>query len=101
MNIYDQVHKAYTDALKNNFRDAWGIVSSPRVFHELRAECMEHMVVHNADVGVFEKIFGLVVIPCDLVDEETAYVVDEQLGRFILELMAKRKAGNCGAKMKQ
>lgn len=84
MSAYDQIHKAYIDSLKNNFWDAWGIVSSPRVIHELRAECMEHMVVHNADGGALEKIFGLVVIPYALLDDETCYVVDEQLGRTIL-----------------
>lgn len=85
MSAYDQIHKAYINSLKNNFWDAWGIVASPRVIHELRAECMEHMVVHNADVGALEKIFGLVVIPYDLLDDEFCYVVDEQLGRTILE----------------
>ena len=84
MSVYDQIHKAYIDSLKNNFWDAWGIVASPRVIHELRAECMEHMVVHNADVGAFEKIFGLVVIPYPLPDDKTCYVVNEQLGRTIL-----------------
>ena len=84
MSAYDQVYKAYTDSLKNDFWDAWGIVASPRVIHELRAECMERVVVHNADVGTFEKIFGLRVIPYALLDDETCYVVDEQLGRTIL-----------------
>ena len=84
MNAYDQIHKAYIDSLKNNFWDAWGIVASPRVIHELRAECMEHMVVHKADVGALEKIFGLVVIPYALLDDKTCYVVDERLGRTIL-----------------
>ena len=84
MSAYDQIHKAYTDSLKNNFWDAWGIVASPRVIYELRAECMEHMVAHNADVGALEKIFGLVVIPYALLDDKTCYVVDEQLGRTIL-----------------
>ena len=84
MSAYDQVYKAYTDLQKNNFWDAWGIVASPRVVHELRAECMERMVMHNADVGVLEKIFGLVVIPYALLDDETCYVVDERLGRTIL-----------------
>ena len=87
MSAYEQVYKAYTDSQKNNFWDAWGIVASPRVIHELRAECMEHMVVHNADVGTPEKIFGLVVIPYDLLDNEHCYVVDEQLGRTILGQM--------------
>ena len=87
MSAYDQVYKAYTDSQKNDFWDAWGIVASPRVIHELRAECMEHMVVHNADVGALEKIFGLVVIPYALLGDQTCYVVDEQLGRTILEQM--------------
>ena len=84
MSAYDQIYKAYIDSMKNNFWDAWGIVASPRVIHELKAECMERMVVHNADVGAFEEIFGLRVIPYSLLDNETVYVVDEQLGRTIL-----------------
>lgn len=84
MSVYDQVYKAYTESQKNDFWDAWGIVASPRVIQELRAECMERMVVHNADVGTFDKIFGLVVIPYALLDDKTCYVVDEQLGRTIL-----------------
>ena len=84
MTALEQIHKVYQDALKNDFWDAWGIVASPRVIHELRAECMERMVVHNADVGALEKVFGLVVIPYALLDDKTCYVVDEQLGRTIL-----------------
>ena len=84
MSAYGQIHKAYIDSLKNNFWDAWGIVASPRVIYELRAECMERMVVHNTGVGALEKIFGLVVIPYALLDDKTCYVVDEQLGRTIL-----------------
>ena len=91
MSVYDQVYKAYTDSQKNNFWDAWGIVASPRVVHKLRAECMERMVVHNADVGALEKIFGLVVIPYDLLDDQTCYVVDEQLGRTILEQLERSR----------
>lgn len=83
MTALEQVHKAYTDSLKNKFWDAWGIVASPRVVHELRAECMERMGGYAA-VGTFEKVFGLVVIPYALLDDETCYVVDEQLGRTIL-----------------
>jgi len=84
MSAYDQIYKAYTDSQKNQFWDAWGIVASPRFIHELRAECRERMVVHNDDVGALEKVFGLVVIPYDLLDDETCYVVDKQLGRTIL-----------------
>lgn len=84
MSVYDQVYKAYAESQKNNFRDAWGIVASPRVIQELRAECMERITMHITDVGKFEKIFGLVVIPYALLDDKTLYVVDEQLGRTIL-----------------
>lgn len=84
MTAYDQIYKAYTDSKKNGFWDAWGIVASPRVIHELRAECMERMAVHNTVTGALEKIFGLVVIPDALLDDKTCYVVDEQLGRTIL-----------------
>lgn len=84
MSAYDQIHKAYIDSLKNNFWDAWGIVASPRVIYELRAECMEHIVVHNADVGAFEKIFGLVIIPRIEVEDNKVYIVDEELGRKLL-----------------
>lgn len=83
MTALEQVHKAYTDSLKNKFWDAWGIVASPRVVHELRVECMERMGGYAA-AGTSEKVFGLVVIPYALLDDETCYVVDEQLGRTIL-----------------
>lgn len=94
MSAYDQVYKAYIESQKIGFWDAWGIVASPRVIHELRAECLERMVVHNADVGTLEKIFGLVVIPYDWLDDETCYVVDEQLGRTILGRQKGASDGN-------
>lgn len=85
MSAYEKLCIAYIDSQKNGLWDAWGIVASPRVIHELRAERVEHMVVCNSDVGSLEKVFELVVIPCALLDDETLYIVDEQLGRTILE----------------
>ena len=84
MTVYDQVHKAYTDALKNNFWDAWGIVLNQKMIYGLRAECMERMAIHNMPMGKIDTIFGLVVIPCNLVEDNRAYIVDEMLGRTIL-----------------
>lgn len=84
MSIYDKVYKAYIDSKKNNFWDAWGIVASPKTIDKLRAECMEHTVIATSIYGPIDKIFGLVIIPYDLIDDETVYVVDEQLGRTIL-----------------
>lgn len=47
MSVYEQVYKAYTDSLKNNIWDAWGIVANPKTIYELKAECLEHMMVFN------------------------------------------------------
>ena len=80
----DQIYKICTHLQMNNILDAWGIVVSPKVFHKLRAECMERIVVHNADAGVFETIFGLRVIPYASVSDKTCYVVNEQLGRTLI-----------------
>lgn len=84
MSAYDQIYKAYNDAQRNHFWDAWGIVASPKVIYELREECMKRMVVHCVNGRALETIFGLVVIPYALLDDETCYVVDEQFGRKIL-----------------
>ena len=84
MRAYDQVYKVYIDSLKNNFWDAWGIVASPRVIYELRAECMEHMSLYDTSQGKAEMIFGLVVIPHNMVEDDKVYIVDEEFGRTIL-----------------
>jgi len=84
MSAYDQIYKACTDAQRNRFWDAWGIVASPRFIHELRAECVERGIMHFFNTGSLEVVFGLVIIPDASLDDETCYVVDEQLGRTIL-----------------
>ena len=84
MTVYENVHRQYIEAQKNNFFDAWGIVMNPIIAHQLRAECMEQIVLHKANVGAVDKIFGLVVIPCKMLDKDTMYVVDEALGKQIL-----------------
>lgn len=91
MSAYDQIYKAYTESQKNHLWDAWGIVASPRIIYELIAERMDHIIVHNTDAGALEKVFGLVVIPCDLLDDEGCYIVDEQLGRTILQALQSVK----------
>ena len=84
MSAYDQAHKAYIDAQKNHFYDAWGIVASPETIYKLRAECMEKLTVLTAGDHLLERLFGLVVIPCDCCEKDKMYIVDEQLGRTIL-----------------
>ena len=84
MSVYDQVYKAYTDSIKNKFFDAWGIVASPKTIFELRGECLERIELCGTERGALEKIFGLVVIPHNLVEKDKVYIVDEQLGRTIL-----------------
>ena len=85
MSVYDQMHKAYIESQKNNFWDAWGIVANSKTINKLKSECLEHIVVFNSSEQAIEKLFGLVVIPCDLCDIANVYIVDERLGRTILE----------------
>lgn len=85
MTTYEKVHKAYTDALKNNFFDAWGIVASPKTIYELLTETSEVVLLDPTATPGHYKIFGLVVIKHNLVDDDTVYIVDEKLGRTILE----------------
>ena len=84
MITYEQVYKAYQDAHKNYFWDMWGIVLSPRNVHQLEVECLSKTTVHNVGGYGIEKLFGLVIIPCVLVEDDKAYIVDETLGRKIL-----------------
>lgn len=84
MTALEQIRKAYQDARKNDFWDAWGIVASPKTIYDLRAECLEQMVVYSTAQGMTDSVFGLVLIPCTSVGNDVAYVVDEQLGRTIL-----------------
>lgn len=89
MTAYDQVFKAYLDSKKNNFWDAWGIVASPKIIHELKGECIEQMKLFKTDQGELEILFGLVIIPHNMVEDDKVYIVDEQLGRTILRLMQR------------
>ncbi len=84
MTAYDQIYKAYTDSKKNGFWDAWGIVANPKTIYELKAECMERIVAYDLCIGMIDSIFGLVLIPCNDIEDNRAYIVDEQLGRTIL-----------------
>lgn len=89
MTAYDQVFKAYLDSKKNNFWDAWGIIASPKIIHELKGECMERIKLFKTDQGELEILFGLVIIPHNMVEDDKVYIVDEQLGRTILRLMQR------------
>lgn len=84
MTAYERIRKAYYDAQENRFFDAWGIVASPRIIDEMKAECMRDMVLHSTCNGIIETVFGLVIIPDKSIGDDKVYVVDEQLGRTIL-----------------
>ena len=89
MTTYNQVFKTYLDSKKNNFWDAWGIVASPKTIHELKGECMEQIKLCKTDQGELEILFGLVIIPHNMVENNKAYIVNEQLGKTILGLMQR------------
>ena len=91
MTKYDQAYWQYKEAQKNNFFDAWGIAINPKTLYELRAECLSQLVAYSADVGMLEKLFGLVIIPCRDCAEDKMYVVDEFLGRKLQKLYGERK----------
>lgn len=92
MSAYDETHKAYVDSLKNNFWDAWGIVANPITIHELTADVKSRIKLNYNASGEVTTIFGLVVIPCTVCEKDKVYIVDEQLGRTILE--GKRKGAD-------
>lgn len=85
MTTYETVHKAYTEALKNSFFDAWGIVASPKTIYGLLTETSEVVLSDPTAAPGQLKIFGLVLIKHNLVDDDKVYIVDEELGRTILE----------------
>lgn len=89
MTAYNQVFKAYIDSKKNNFWDAWGIVASPKIIHELKGESMEQIKLVKTDQGKLEILFGLVIIPHNMVEDDKVYIVNEQLGRTILRGMQR------------
>ena len=84
MSVYDQIHKAYSDSLKNNFWDAWGVVASPTTIYELKGEVLRDMAVYRGKEEIVETIFGLVLIPCEICERDKVYIVDEEFGKTIL-----------------
>lgn len=84
MTVYERIRKAYYDAQENRFYDAWGIVASPRIIYEMKAECMRDMVLYSTCNGTIETVFGLVIIPVKSIGDDKVYIVDERLGRTIL-----------------
>lgn len=89
MTTYNQVFKTYLDSKKNNFWDAWDIIASPKTIHELKGECMEQIKLYKTDQGELEILFGLVIIPHNMVENNKVYIVNEQLGKTILGLMQR------------
>ena len=86
--IYEMVHRQYKEVQKNGFFDAWGIVMNPDTIYELKLEVFQRdMYRYTMAAGGIETIFGLVVIPHGKVEKDKAYVVDEFLGRCILNGM--------------
>lgn len=84
MTAFERIRKMCQDAQENKFMDAWGIVLSPRLLNEIKAESITRAVAFTDFSDELVTIFGLVLIPINLVDEDKAYIVDEMLGRTIL-----------------
>ena len=81
MTAFERAKWCYDEANKNRF-NAWGIVVSPNSHYELIASFRE-LITYHTEIGMLDRIFGLVVITKNIPDD-TMYVVDEKMGKAIL-----------------
>lgn len=84
MSAMEMVRNHYRESLKNNF-EAWGIVMNPKTKYRLEEKRQQYYSAFTLDAGGMDKIFGMVIIPDWTVAENSAYIVDEFLGRQILK----------------
>lgn len=84
MSTYETIEKYYQEILSEGSLDMWGVVLSYKRYDKLRRECLSFVSVVGFDVSDIQKIFGLVLIPHELCNDENIYIVDESLGREIL-----------------
>lgn len=88
MSLFDKLRRQRLEGLRDGFDDMWGVVIHPDTYYELQCECMSKIVARTASEGEMNYIFGLRIIPSwkQVVGEFT--IVDEILGRQIIERKA-------------
>lgn len=91
--VYDLLHKAYLATLRNGLWKPWGIVASPLLIHKLMSEAIDHPMEIRMEADGTDTIFGLVIIPCEICENDKVHIVDEKIGRALL---AGRKGGSNG-----
>ena len=85
MSLFDKLRRQRLEGLRDGFDDMWGVVIHPDTYYELQSECMSMIVARHTSEGEVNYIFGLRIIPSwkQVVGEFT--IVDEILGRQIIE----------------
>lgn len=88
MSLFDKLRRQRLQGLRDGFDDMWGVVIHPDTYYELQCECMSKIVARTTSEGEMNYIFGLRIIPSwkQVVGEFT--IVDEILGRQIIERKA-------------
>ena len=82
--VYDLLHKAYLATLRNGLWKPWGIVASPLLIHKLMSEAIDHPMEIRMEADGTDTIFGLVIIPCEICENDKVHIVDEETGRALL-----------------
>lgn len=84
VSLYGQIFKACLELKNDRTFNAWGIAASPKILSELHGESRETIFLHGIGNLEVEKLFGLVMIPCEVVEKNKVYIVSEALGRIFL-----------------
>ena len=96
MSLFHKLNKQRLEGLRDGFDDMWGVVIHPETYYELQSECMSNIVARTTSEGEMDYIFGLRIIPSWGQDAGEFTIVDEHIGRMILEgKMVFRGARGC------
>jgi hypothetical protein len=96
MSLFDKLRRQRLQGLRDGFEDMWGVVIHPKTYYELQCECLSELVRTTATEGEMECIFGLRIIPSWRQAAGEFTIVDEHIGRMILEgKMVFRGARGC------
>ena len=96
MSLFDKLRRQRLEGLRDGFEDMWGVVIHPETYYELQGECWSEIVVRPQTEGEMEYIFGLRIIPSWRQAAGEFTIVDEHIGRMILEgKMVFRGARGC------
>lgn len=85
MSLFDKLRRQRLEGLRDGFDDMWGVVIHPETYYELQGECLSMIATRPSSEGEMEYIFGLRIIPSRGQTAGEFTIVDESIGRTILE----------------